>query len=183
MIRRSWWIMITATLLLLGCSSGEHEDVKQWMAESSRDLRGSVPPLPELKPFPVVSYGAADQPDPFSPGRIEQEKSDATGGVKPDLDRVKEQLESFPLESLRYKGHVLSKKDRKSHALIQVDQVMYHAVVGNYLGENYGKITEITDSEIKLLETVQDPTGRTRDWVEREQSLQLEEGGQGMEGK
>jgi type IV pilus assembly protein PilP len=71
--------------LLSGCGGGEHEDIKQWMDESSRDLRGRVPPLPELKPFPVISYDANDQIDPFSMSRVEPEKRDGGGGQNPTL--------------------------------------------------------------------------------------------------
>lgn len=170
-------------LLLNGCGGGEYEDIKQWMDESSRDLRGRVPPLPELKPFPVISYDANDQMDPFSASRVEPEKKEGGGGAKPDFDRPREQLESFPLESMRYVGIVSKGKGKSRHALVLVDGVVYPAGVGNYLGQNFGRISAITDSEIILKEIVQDPSGQTADWVERQTTLQLQEGMQEKEAK
>lgn len=178
---------LLATLLLsvalYGCGGGEHEDIKLWMDESSRDLRGRAPPLPELKPFPVISYEATEQMDPFSANRIEPEKKEGGGGTKPDFDRPREQLESFPLEALRYVGIVSKGKGKLRHALILAEGVVYPAGVGNYLGQNYGRITAITNSEITLKEIVQDPSGQSTDWVERQATLQLQEGLQEKEAK
>lgn len=173
--------LLILPLLLSGCGGGEHEDIKQWMDESSRDLRGRVPPLPELKPFPVISYDANDQTDPFSVSRVEPEKKDGGGGTKPDFDRPREQLESFPLESMRYVGIVSKEKGKFRHALVLADGVVYPAGIGNYLGQNFGRISAITDSEITLKEIVQDPSGQTTDWVERQTTLQLQEGVQEKE--
>lgn len=180
-----WLAMIVSlpvTVMLAGCGGAEHEDVKSWMAESSKDLRGNVAPLPDLKIPPIVSYDPKGNDDPFSSARIEPEKAES-GGTKPDFNRPKEQLEAYPLESLSFVGVVANTKDGKRRALIRVDQVMHHVTVGNYMGENFGRIVEISDAEVKLIETVQDPTGQTRDWVERESSLKLPEGGQGKEAR
>lgn len=165
---------------LAGCGRSEHEDIKQWMADSSRDLRGRVQQLPELKPFPIVSYDADKQLDPFSAGRLEPEKKE--GDVKqPDFERPREQLESFPLESLKFTGVISKEKGRSRYALIQADNVVYQVRVGNYLGQNFGRVVSITDAEVVLMETVQDPTGKTNDWVERQTALQLQEGAKGKE--
>jgi len=168
--------------LLSGCGGGGHEDLKQWMEESSRELRGHVPPLPELKPFPIISYNAHDQADPFSSGRVEPEKKEG-GGTRPDFDRPREQLESFPLEALRFVGIVRKGKGKSVHGLILADGVVYQAGKGNYLGQNFGRISEIKDSELILKEIVQDPSGQTTDWVERQATLQLQEGTQDKEVK
>jgi type IV pilus assembly protein PilP len=153
------------------------------MDESSRDLRGRVPPLPELKPFPIISYDAGDQMDPFSSGRVEPEKKEGGGGAKPDFDRPREQLESYPLEALHYVGVVSKGKSKSRYALILAEGVVYQAGVGNYLGQNYGRIKSITEGEITLKEIVQDPSGQTSDWVERDVTLQLQEGLQEKEVK
>lgn len=174
--------LLTLFSLLAGCGGGEHEDIKQWMAESSKDLRGKAPPLPELKPFPAVSYSAADQLDPFSPGRVEPEKRGGAGNA-PDFNRPREQLENFPLEALSYVGLVSKRKDAARHALIRAEGVIYQVGKGNYLGQDFGRIVEIADTEIALVETVQDPSGQTNDWVERRMTLQLQDGAQGKETK
>jgi type IV pilus assembly protein PilP len=174
------------SLLLLaaaisGCGDVEHQDIKQWMDESSRDLRGRVKPLPELKPFPLIAYEAQDQMDPFSANRVEPEKREGGGGARPDFDRPREQLENFPLESLQFIGLVSKTKSKHRHALVQVDGVVYQASKGNYMGQNFGRIVAITDTEIILKEIVQDPSGQTTDWVERQMTLQLLDGTAGKE--
>jgi type IV pilus assembly protein PilP len=158
---------------MLGCSNGEHEDIKQWMADASRDLKGKVPPLPELRPFPIAPYEAKNQVDPFSIARIEPEKKEGSGVNKPDFDRPREQLEAFSLETLQFIGVIRKSKGRDRRALIRADNAIYQVGIGNYMGENFGRIVEISDAELILKETVQDPTGQTTDWVEREATLQL----------
>lgn len=165
---------------LVACSSGEHEDVKQWMKETSQGMRGSIPPLPELKPFPIVSYEAADQLDPFSSGRVEPEKKEG-GGKQPDFNRPREQLENYPLESISFIGVVTKQKSKARYALVKVDGVVHQVGKGNFMGQNFGKVTDITESEIALMETVQDPSGQSTDWVERPMTLQLLEGAKGKE--
>jgi len=171
------------TLLLTACGEAGHGELKQWMAESSRDLKGAVPPLPELKPFPIVAYDAEERVDPFSARRIEPERREGGGANRPDLDRPREQLENFPLETINFIGLVTKARSRQKHAVVQVDGVVYQVGRGNYMGQNFGRIVAITDSEIVLKEIVQDPSGQTSDWVERQMTLQLLEGGQGKESK
>lgn len=161
--------------LLVACSGEEHTDVKQWMKDATKDLRGSVPPLPEVKPFPVVSYEAGDVLDPFRPAKIEPEKRASGAGNKPDFDRRKEELERFPLDSLKFVG--LIRNERTLYAIIVADKRVYRVKVGNYMGENFGKIVDIEASpaldegRVVLREQVQDPTG---DWVERTSVLEMQ---------
>jgi type IV pilus assembly protein PilP len=164
-----------------GCGSGEHEDIKQWMADSSRDMKGRAPPLPELKPFPIVSYEGSRASDPFSDMRMEPEKKEGTGINSPDFNRPREQLESFPLESLQLIGVISKTKGGARHALIQVDSVVYQVTKGNYIGQNFGRIVSVTDTEVEVTETLLDPSGQTSNWVGRKASLQLQEGSQGKE--
>ncbi len=181
-MRLSGLFALVLMSMLAGCG-GENEDIKRWMDESSRDLRGKIQPLPELKPFPVVSYeGAGESSDPFSATRIEPEKKEGGGGRKPDFDRPREQLENFPLESLQLIGVISKNKGKDNRALIKVDNVVYQAGKGNYLGQNYGRITGITDTEVTLKENLRDPSGQTADWVERQATLQLLDGASGKEG-
>ena len=177
------WACVLLALGLGGCGSAEHEDLKQWMTESSRDMKGNIPSLPELRPFPVVSYDASAKSDPFSAVRIEAERKGGRGANQPDFDRPREQLEAFPLETIKFIGLVNKTKSGIRHALVQVDGVVYQVGKGNYLGQNYGRIIEISDNEVIIKEVVQDPTGQTSDWVEREMTLQLIEGAKGKESR
>lgn len=170
-------------VMLIGCGEGEHEDIKKWMADSSRDMRGRIPPLPELRPFPVISYQAHNEMDPFSADRVESESKGGGGGLRPDFDRPREQLEKYPLESIQFIGAVSKNKGKEQHALVKVDGIVYQAKKGNFMGQNYGRIVEVTESAIILNEIVQDPSGQTTDWVEKQTTLLLLEGAQGKESR
>lgn len=161
----------TAALLLGGCVSDEHQDVKQWMDEAGAGIKGRVPPLPEITPFPVVSYESGSMLEPFNPSKVDPNAKEVEeGGLKPDMDRPREPLEAYPLESLRMVG-VMKEKGRVN-AVVLADSTVYNVKVGNYMGQSFGRVTRITDSEVQLLELVQDPLG---EWVERTTALQLQE--------
>lgn len=170
-------------LALAGCDDAGHTDIRQWMEEASRSMTGRVPPLPELKPFPAVSYDPAGSADPFDPSRLEPERKQGGGANKPDFDRPREQLESYPLESVRFVGFVNKTGARKKHAVVQVEGVLFQVGKGNYIGQNFGRVVDISDSEIVLKEIVQDPGGQSNDWVERQAVLQLQEGAKDREAK
>ncbi len=166
--------LVSATLVCLAlaaCGGEEHQDLKQWMKDQTKDLKGRVPPLPEIKPFPVVSYDAADLVDPFKPSKIEPEKKIAGGGkgIQPDFDRRREPLEAFPLESLKMVGVI--RQGKMNHAVILAGKSVYQVKIGNYMGQNFGIITDIKEDEVQLKELVQDSSG---DWVERNSTLQLQ---------
>jgi len=165
--------ILLSTLVLVACGGEEHQDLRQWMTDSSKDMRGKVQPIPEIKAFPIVSYDAGDLIDPFSPSKVVPEKRAGGGGLQPDFDRPREPLEAFPLETLKMVGVVRGKDGL--HALIQAAGMVHQVRVGNHLGQDFGVVTGITDSEVRLKELVQDPSGQTADWVERQASLQLQE--------
>jgi type IV pilus assembly protein PilP len=168
---------LVCCLLLAGCASDEHTDIKQWMKDSTKDLRGRVPPLPEVKPFPVVSYDAMDVVDPFQPSRIEPEKKAAGVGVKgpPDLDPNLHPLIKYPLESLRFVG--ILRKEKMLYAAVLADRKIYQAKIGSYMGQNYGMVSDIQTSpgmdeaRLVLRELVQDSSG---DWVERVTNFEMQ---------
>lgn len=155
---------------LAACGGGEHDDLRQWMKDATKDMKGKVPPLPEIKPFPVIGYEAGDIVDPFKPAKIEPEKKPGGGGLQPDLNRRKEPLEAYPLESLKMVGTLM--KDKMVHALIQADKNIYQVKIGNYMGQNFGIVTNISESELVLRELVADSLG---DYSERTSVLQLQE--------
>ena len=162
--------VLLACLGLVACGGEEHQDLRQWMKESSKDFKGRVPPLPPIKSFPVVAYETADLLDPFNATKIEPERKAGGGGLKPDLDRRKEPLEAYPLESLKMVGTLI--KGKMTHALVQADKNLHQVKVGNYMGQNFGIITDISETEIKLKELVPDSLG---DYMERTSTLQLQE--------
>ncbi|AYH45700.1 pilus assembly protein PilP [Azoarcus sp. DN11] len=162
-------LLILASALLLAACSSDQEDIQGWMAEQEKGMTGTIKPLPEMKPLPVVKYEAEGASDPFVPGRIEPEtKTSRRGG--PDLDRRREPLETYPLESLQLVGVI--KQKGKVHALVKADQNLHQVRVGNYMGQNFGLVTAITESEVTLKELVEDMNG---DWVERISTLLLQD--------
>ena len=163
-------IVVLLSMLLLACSNTEHEDLRQWMSETSKGIKGKIPELPQVKPYEAVPYDVGNLLDPFKPGKIgPDQKKGGGGGLQPDLDRPREPLEAYPLESLKYVG-VMTRKGT-SFAIVLVDGALYQVRAGNYMGQNFGVITRINEDQVVLKELVQDAAG---DWVERESTLQLQ---------
>jgi type IV pilus assembly protein PilP len=165
--------LLAAALLLASCGGEQYSDLKEELDRMTKDLPRKVQPLPVVKPYEPVPYEAAGLPDPFGPQKIElvTKTANAAGSkLKPDEKRVREPLEAFPLESLKMVG-VLT-QGKQTYAVVKADTSLYRVRAGNYLGQNFGLITEVTESEIKLRELIQDAGG---DWTERSSSLQLQE--------
>jgi type IV pilus assembly protein PilP len=168
-------LVVALGALLTACTGEEFGDLKAELKDKTKDLRGRIEPLPVVKPYEPVPYKAFDQADPFSSTKIElvtKSASSGGGGLKPDLNRPKEPLEAYPLESLKMVGVLQQKK--ANFALVKADRGLYRVKVGNYLGQNFGLITTITDSQIQVRELIQDSVG---DWTERQSTLQLLEVG------
>lgn len=156
-------------LTLSACGGGQHDDLVQFINESGKDLRGKVDPLPEVKPYEPFAYNSFDLPDPFKPRKLQPTKGG--GGLQPDMNRRKEALEAYPLENLKMVGTL--QQHKVIYALIGTpDKSLYRAKIGNYMGQNFGIITNISEAEIKLTEIVQDSAG---DWTERSTSINLSE--------
>ena len=168
-------IVPIAVAVLAGCSS-EIDELKTFVRESEKGLPRRVEPLPAVKPFEPFTYEGFDLPDPFKPRKLSAPREGgAGGGLAPDLNRRKEPLESFPLEQLKMVGTLSQGKD--TYALVRADKTLYRVKKGNYMGQNFGLITDVTEAEIKLKEIVQDSAG---DWAERQSVLPLlEEAGKG----
>jgi type IV pilus assembly protein PilP len=162
-----------ATLALVACGGEQYGDLKQELNLLTKDLRGRVDPLPEVKPYEPVPYKAFDEIDPFKPSRIDVVASGVAvgaGGIKPDVNRPKEPLEAFALEALKMVGTL--SQDKETYGLVRAGPNLFRVKKGNYMGLNFGVITSVDENEIKLKELVQDGGG---DWVERVSSLQLVE--------
>ncbi|MDO8206756.1 MAG: pilus assembly protein PilP [Gallionella sp.] len=161
-----------AGVLLTGCGGEEFQDLRDFVKNSGADLRGKIPPPPNVKLYEPFAYvNDTNLADPFKPRKPEASASGKRGENEPDLNRPKEALEDFPLENLKMVGYVL--KAKVSHAVIRApDRKLYQVKVGNYIGMNFGLIQKLSDTEIVIKELVQDSTG---DWSERISSLQLVE--------
>ena len=148
-------LAIGASVLVLalgGCGDGEHEDLKQWMQESTKDLKGRVAPLPEMKPYEAVAYDAAGNIDPFKAAKLNPANKAGGGGLLPDFNRPKEALEAYPLESLKYVGFLY--RGKLANGIVLADSSLHQVKIGNYMGQNFGIITNIDETQIVLFRKV-----------------------------
>jgi len=164
-----------ALAALAACGGEEHGDLKQELAQLTKDFRGRVDPLPLVKPYEPVPYTAEGLVDPFRPERIDVAQnrlspSASSARVEKERDRPKEPLEAFPLESIQMMGTITLEKE--TFALVKAGPNLYRVRKGNYMGQNFGVVTGIDEAQISLKELVQDSGG---EWVERTSSLQLVE--------
>lgn len=175
MIRPRNWLMASVALLALSACTGEQEELQAWMDQQRHEVQPSVQPLSPPQKFNPQAYAGTDGVEPFSTqkltGALKQEAAQPNSAVAAELSRRKEPLEAFPLDSMTMVGSVSRKG--VPYALLKVDNLLYQVKVGEYLGQNYGKIMKITETEITLREIVQDAAG---EWIERPTSLQLQEG-------
>ena len=167
-------LVMALGLFIAACGGGEHQDLKEELKKLTAGLRGKVSPLPVVKPYEPVAYKAFDLPEPFDSSKIElvTKAASSGGGLKPDLNRPKEPLEAFPLESVKVVG--VLQQAKQTFALVRADATVYRVKAGNYMGQNFGLVTGITESEVQLRELIQDASG---DWTERVSTLQLQEAG------
>jgi type IV pilus assembly protein PilP len=174
MSRRLYTMMALPLALLAGCGDSDVQEVRTWMKQVDSQAKVAVPPLAEPKTFIPFAYVQNDALDPFNPNKLlaELARSAAKGGsgIKPDLDRRKELLESYPLDTVKMVGTI--EKKGVIHAVLQIDRSVHQVVVGQHVGQNYGLITGINESAVSIKEIVQDATG---DWVERMSKLELQE--------
>ena len=163
--------MMVAVLFLFGCGGEQFSDLKTFVKESSEGMSGRVEPIPEVRQFEPFAYNAFDLSDPFKPRKTVADTRGGTGGgPRPDLNRRKEALEAFPLESLQMVGTLEQKQVR--FALIKTpDNNLYRVKSGNYLGQNFGVVTSVSESTVTLKEVIQDSSSGS--WTERTSSLQL----------
>ena len=165
--------LVAVAALLAGCGAN-HEELQQWMEQQRREVKPNVPPLSAPKKFDPQPYAAMQSVEPFSNQKltvaIKQESRQPNSLLAGEINRRKEPLESFPLDSMSMVGSLA--RGNQPFALLRVDNLLYQVKVGDYLGQNYGRITKIAETEIALREIVQDAAG---EWIERTSTLQLQE--------
>jgi type IV pilus assembly protein PilP len=160
-------------IALLGCTA-ETDELQSWMEQQRREVKPSVEPLVPPKKFDPAPYSSLSAVEPFSAQKLtvalKQEARQPNSMLSAELNRRKDPLESYPMDSMSMVGSV--NRQGRPFALLRVDNLLYQVKVGDYLGQNYGKITKITETEIALREIVQDAAG---EWIERTGTLQLQE--------
>ena len=172
-----WPILVVLMGLLGGCGSSGENDIRQWMVEERNQTRPKVAPIPAPKQFKPEAYTNASALEPFSNQKLTQAlrrdsaQVAANGAlVAPELARRKEPMEAFPLDTMSLVGSII--KTGQPVALVKTDGLLYQVKLGSYLGQNYGRVTKFSESEVSIREIVQDAAG---EWIERVATLQLQE--------
>ena len=174
-----WLVWLPACALLAGLAGceGETQELQAWMDQQRREVRPRVQPLAAPKKFDPVPYANAQLIDPFSPQKLsvalKQETRQTSSLLAAELNRRKEPLEAFALDMMAMVGSV--SKAGRPMALLRVENLLYQVKAGDYIGQNYGRVMKITETEVTLREIVQDAAG---EWTERPATLQLQERGQ-----
>lgn len=147
-----------ATLTLSACG-GANDDLRAYIDEVKARPGGRIEPLPPVQPAPTFAYQPGTRRSPFTPDAPQRRVSNDPNAVDgPDRNRPREFLEQFPLDTLRMVGTLADR--RASFGLVQTSDGLVHRVtVGNHLGQNFGRVTAISDSEIQLVEIISDGLG------------------------
>ena len=169
--------LLALSLSLAACTQSGQEELQQWMNQQRAQTRPKVEPIPEPKKFTPQAYTQERAGDPFSNQKLTQalkresaQTTTTASLVAPELARRKEPLEAYPLDAMTMVGSLI--KQGQPVALIRVDNLLYQVRPGNYLGQNYGRIMKVDETEVVLREIVQDSAG---EWIERTATLQLQE--------
>lgn len=166
-----------ALFCLAGCDSSDKQELQEWMTAQRNATHPKISPLSAPTKFTPENYDQTVSVEPFSSQKLIQamktDSNQATANaalIAPELARRKEPLEASPLDAVVMVGSLV--KTGQPMALVRVDNLIYQVRVGNYLGQNYGRITGVTESNLVLREIVQDAAG---EWIERTATLQLSE--------
>jgi type IV pilus assembly protein PilP len=167
-------LVAVGALLALTACSGEQQELPGWIAQQREEVKSSVQPIMPPKKFNPQAYLMADAVEPFSTQKltvaIKQEARQPSSLLAAEVNRRPEPLESYPLDSVTMVGSLM--KQNMPFALLRVDKLLYQVKLGDYLGQNYGKIVKISETDMSIREVVQDATG---EWTERTSSIQLQE--------
>lgn len=168
-------ILGAATLVLTGCVNNDMSDLEAYIQQVKSVKSSRIEPLPEIKIAEVFIYEPGNRPNPFKPFLQEESKPEvvarATGGIQPPANHVREELEYYPLDALRMVG-TLEKGDEFWGLVVDPEGAVHRVQTGNYMGRNYGKITDVSEEAITLVEIVPDNLGG---WQERPAELALAE--------
>jgi type IV pilus assembly protein PilP len=165
----------TVIAMLSGCGEGLG-DLRQFVEQIRSKPPGRIEPIPEFQPYQNFEYTSQDMRDPFKlvdfrrPELNQEDIAALSSGLRPDIDRAKETLEDFPLDTLRLKGTIDDKEGIKWGLIFAPDNTIHRVIEGNYLGQNHGRIIAVSDQTIDLTEIVPDGLGN---YIERSSAITL----------
>lgn len=168
--------LVLVAALLAACSASNEAEIRQWMADVRQGMKPTTEPVPPPKEFTPYAYDSRGMVDPFDSQKVvmavarQQQARAGSSSVRPDLDRRRETLEGFSLDQVRMVG--MMRQSGTNVALVETNGATHLVRVGNYVGQNFGLVTRISETEVQLKEIVQDAAG---EWVERPAKLELQE--------
>ncbi len=168
--------LLTAVFLCLlsACQSTEQEQIETWMTDLRKEIKPSIQKLPEPKKFEPAPYAKQGTIDPFNAQKLaaalKRDVSQSNKLLQAELNRRKGPLEAYPIDGITMVGSL--NKSGANVALLKADNLLYQARVGEYVGQNFGRITKISETEVSLREIAQDAAG---EWIERNANLTLQE--------
>ncbi len=171
-------IPIAAAALAAGCAPSGERELREWMAEVRQQVRPVVQEVTPPKEFTPFAYESRTLVDPFDPQKVavavtrQQQVRATASAIRPDLARRREALEAYPLDEIRMVGSL--RQENVNVALVQGGGATHMLRVGNFVGQNFGMVTRISETEVQITEIVQDAAG---EWVERPARLELQEAG------
>ena len=166
--------LLVACVAVLSACAADQDELQQWMEQQKREVKPNVEPLSAPKKFNPQPYAALGAVEPFSTQKLtvalKQEARQPNSLLAAEINRRKEPLEAYPVDSMAMVGSV--NRNGRPYALLKVDNLLYQVKQGDYLGQNYGKIIKISETDVAYREIVQDAAG---EWIERNSALQLQE--------
>ncbi len=171
---RLWGAFMACCVALLSACNADQQELAQWMDQQRKEVKPNVQPISPPKKFDPQPYAVGDAVEPFSTQKlavaIKQESRQPNSLLQSEINRRPEPLEAYPLDSVTMVGSVT--RGQQPFVLLKVDKLLYQVKLGDYIGQNYGKIVKITETDVALREIVQDASG---EWIERISSIQLQE--------
>lgn len=175
------YLVVTGLCVALAaCSGGQgYQDLDMFMKEARNEPQGKIEPLPEFKAYEAFTYSASDRRSPFEPpaevvlDEEDEDDDEPESQIQPNRNRPTEPLERFEIGDLTMVGSLQRADEGRLYALVRDAEGGIHRVtVGDYMGQNYGRVKRVTESRIQLREIVGDGSGG---WVRRPRTLSLEQ--------
>ncbi|MDH3637917.1 MAG: pilus assembly protein PilP [Gammaproteobacteria bacterium] len=171
MIRQHVFIGVALAMMLGGCAEKRMDDLTRFVNNAHKDRKPRVEPLPRIRPHETFTYTATNLSDPFSTSNLGRRRPAPDSGLSPDLNRRKEPLEQFPLDALTMVG-TLSRRDLSWAIVRAPDGTVHRISEGNYVGQNFGQVKQVSEEKLDITELVQNANGN---WIERQANLAIVE--------
>jgi type IV pilus assembly protein PilP len=161
------YILVSLGVLSLSACSNDKQDLHAWIAQIKTKTVSQSATIPPLKEYINQPYTANNMVSPFSSLKV----GNAVLEAPPDGDRPKEPLETIPIDNIFFVG--ILKQDNRTKAMLKIENKIYQVVIGNHIGQDYGKITEIKETGLTVRELIKDGENK---WTEKIVTLPLKEG-------